>query len=162
MLRLQKRSFVLFGLVALVALGLGLAQAADGDAPVLQYRQKLMKAQGASMGSIGDILKYKLPYGSKHIAAHAKNISEFAKLIPDAFEKKIATGFTDAKPEVWQNWDDFVAKAKVLEDAGAKLAAAADGGDMKALMPHVKALGNACKGCHTEYRKPEEERFERK
>ena len=151
-------------LVALVSLGLGLAlvQAQDEPVPELEYRQRLMKAHGASMGSIGDILKYKLPYDSNHIATHAKNISQYAKLIPDAFKKEVTAGLTDAKPEVWKNWDDFAAKANAVSEASAALAAAAGGGDMRAMMPHVKAVGDACRGCHNTYRKPEEERFERK
>lgn len=149
-------------LLVLFVLGLGLAfvQAQDDDAPVLAYRQRLMKGQGAGMGSIGDILKYKLPY-SADIKTHASNISEYAKLIPGAFEKNIAMGKTDAQAVVWENWDDFTAKAKALEDAAAKLAASAESGEMRAMMPDVKALGEACRGCHDTYRKPREERFER-
>ena len=150
-------------IVALVVLGLGLVlvQAQEEETPEIDYRQKLMKGQGASMGSIGDILKYKLPGGSAHVATHAKNISEYATLIADAFKEEIAAGKTDAKPELWQNWDDFVAKANALNVAGTELAAAAAGGDTRAMMPGVKALGEACRGCHNEYRKPEEERFPR-
>ena len=150
-------------LVVLVALGLGLTivHAQEDETPEIDYRQKLMKGHGAAMGSIGDYLKYKLTYGSNHVATHAKNISEYAKLIPDAFEKKITDGKTDAKPEVWDNWDDFVAKANALNVAATELAAAAAGGDMRAMMPNVKALGEACRGCHNEYRQPEEDRFER-
>ena len=149
-------------LLVLFVLGLGLAlvQAQDDDAPVLAYRQRLMKGQGAGMGSIGDILKYKLPY-SADIKTHASNISAYAKMIPGAFEKNIAMGKTDAQAVVWENWDDFTAKAKALEDAAAKLAASAESGEMRAMMPNVKALGEACRGCHDTYRKPKEEHFER-
>lgn len=144
-----------------VGVAIAFAQAQDEEEPVLVYRQKLMAGQRASMGAIGDILKYKLPYSTSHIAVHAKNIHEFATLIPDAFEKEMAEGRTDAKPEVWSNWDDFLAKAKTLSEASAKLAETAEGGDMRAVMQSVQGLGNACRGCHNEYRKPEEERFER-
>ncbi len=149
-------------LLVLFSLGLGLAlvQAQDDDAPVLAYRQRLMKGHGAGMGSIGDILKYKLPY-SADIKTHASNINAYAKMIPGAFEKNISMGKTDAQSVVWEDWDDFTAKAKALENAAAKLAASAEGGDMRAMMPNVKALGEACRGCHNTYRKPEEERFKR-
>lgn len=145
-----------------LSIGFTFVEAQEGDeAPEVVYRQRLMKGHGASMGSIGDFLKYKLPYGSNHVAVHAKNISEYATLIPAAFEKKITEGKTDAKPEVWDNWDDFVAKANALNVAATELSAAAGGGDMRAMMPGVKALGDACRNCHNEYRKPEEERFAR-
>jgi cytochrome c556 len=145
-----------------MALGFSLLEAQDDDQPLVEYRQKLMTGQRASMASIGDILKYKLPYSTNHIAIHAKNISEYAKLIPDAFKKQITAGATDAKPEIWQNWADFTAKAKAVEEASAKLSSVAATGDMKAILPEVKALGDSCKGCHNSYRKPEEESYKRK
>jgi cytochrome c556 len=33
---------------------------------------------------------------------------------------------------------------------------------MKAILPQVTALGDACKACHNNYRKPEEESYKRK
>lgn len=159
-MKLRKRSLLFVSLLAL-ALGLSLVQAQEEEAPELGYRQRLMKSQGASMGSIGDILKYKLPGGAEHVAVHAKNIAGYSSLIADAFKKDISAGKTDAKPEVWQKWDDFVAKANALNAAATALSEAAAGGDMSAMMPRVKALGDACRGCHNDYRKPEEERFAR-
>jgi cytochrome c556 len=155
---------LLITLVALLVLGIGFTfveAQEDDEAPEVAYRQRLMKGHGASMGSIGDFLKYKLPYGSNHVAVHAKNIAEYATLIPAAFEKKITDGKTDAKPETWDSWDDFVAKANALNVAATELSAAAAGGDMRAMMPGVKAVGDACRNCHNDYRKPEEERFAR-
>jgi cytochrome c556 len=162
-MKLRTRSLLSIALITLVALGFGFAlvQAQEEEAPELGYRQKLMKGHGASMGSIGDTLKYKLPGGAAHVAAHANVIAEYSALIPEAFKKDIASGKTDAKAEVWQNWDDFVAKANTLNVAATELAAAASGGDMRAMMPAVKALGESCRGCHNDYRKPEEERFAR-
>lgn len=147
---------------ACLLLGFSLVEAQNADQPLIQYRQNLMSGQRASMASIGDILKNKLPYSTNHIAAHARNISEYAKLIPDAFKKQITAGATDAKPEIWQNWEDFTAKAKALEKASAKLSTVAASGDMKAIMPQVKALGDSCKACHDSYRKPKEESYKRK
>jgi cytochrome c556 len=146
-----------FGLSFAAASG----QQEDPNKPVLEYRQRLMAGQRASMASMADILKFKMPYDASHFAVHAKNIGDLATLIPDAFEKKITDGLTDAKPEVWTQWDDFVAKSKALSEASAKLQAAAAAGDMKAITPQVTAVNNACRACHDSYRKPEEERFKR-
>lgn len=142
--------------------GLALLEAQGNEDSRIDYRQKLMSAHGASMGAIGDILKFKLDYGAKHIAVHAKNIHEYATLIPDAFETEVTAGATDAKPEIWQNWDDFTAKAKALQTEAGKLAQVAASGDMAAIMPQVKATGDACGGCHDVYRKPKEESYKNK
>ena len=139
-------------LLAVFCVGLANAQEDEG---VVSYRQKLMVSLGTSMGSIGDLLKFKLPYDSKHVAAHANNISNIGKLIGDAFEKEI-TASSDSKPEIWQEWDKFIAAADALTKAGAELAKAAEGeSEGAALMSQVRAVGDACKGCHDPYRKPQ-------
>jgi cytochrome c556 len=158
---LRSRTSLVLATLALSG-GISVATAQeDENKPVLEYRQRVMAGQRASMASMGDILKFKLPYDASHFVVHAKNIGEFSKLIPDAFEKEITEGLTDAKPEVWANWDDFVGKSKALEQETAKLQAAAATGDMKAIVPQVTAVNNACRGCHDLYRKPEEQRFKR-
>lgn len=156
------RTAWLIGIVLTSFGGLVLVEAQDDDAPLAEYRQRLMTGMRAGMASIGDILKYKMPYSSDHFVIHAKNIGAYSELIPDAFKKELTAGATDAKPEIWENWDDFVAKAQALGEESAKLAAAAEAGDTAALMPQVKALGDACRGCHNVYRKPEEESYKRK
>jgi cytochrome c556 len=157
-----RSTLITLGLFAGLGLSLSFVAAQENEnKPLLDYRQNLMVGQRASMASMGDILKFKMPYDAAHFAAHARNIGGYAALIPDAFETKIAEGRTDAKPEIWDNWDDFVAKAKALGNESEKLAAAAATGDMKAVAPHVKAVSDACRGCHDSYRKPEDQRFKR-
>ena len=152
--------FVLFAtLTALVFVaGAALLEAQATDENVIQYRQTLMAGHGVSMGSIADMMKYKFGYGPQQVEIHARNLSEYAKLIPEVFENEITAGATDAKPEIWQNWDDFVAKAKALETAAGKLSASAGGGP-SAIMPELKATGGACRNCHDNYRKPKEESY---
>jgi len=159
---LRSRLFVLLSTLCVLGCGLSLLEAQAQDENYVAYRQRLMTGHGASMGSIGDILKYKLDFSPMHIEIHAKNIHEYAKLIPDAFKKEITAGANDAKPEIWKNWDDFTAKAKALEAEAGKLATVAAGGDMAAMMPQVKATGDACRSCHDAYRKPKEESYKSK
>ena len=119
-----------------------------------------MKSMGASMGAIGDILKHKLPFAG-HIGVHAADISRMSTIIAESFEKEITEGKTDSKPDIWQDWDKFVAAADALKTEGAKLAEVAGSGDMSAIGGQVKALGKACGDCHKPFRKPKEERFQR-
>ena len=156
MKRMLSKTLLIFASVAIASTG---AQAQD-DVAYLAYRQKVMKSIGINTGSIGDILKNKLPY-TENIATHAKAIQEASKLIESAFKKEIAEGKTDAKPEIWQEWKKFVAAAKKLEEESGKLAVVAAGGDMAAIGAAMKQVGNACGSCHKPYRKPKEERFKR-
>jgi cytochrome c556 len=150
--------------IGIVAAALVLAVSASGaedDEAIIGYRQKVMSANGANMGAISDILKFKLPY-EKDIAGHARAISITARMMPTAFEKPVSAGKTDAKPEIWKEWDDYKKDAEKLAEASDKLAKLAEGGDMKAIIAQVKEVGNACQHCHEEFRKPKEESYKRK
>src|SRR5262252_3459311 len=144
------------GLVVLICLvfTLAVAQAQDNDA-FIQYRQKVMTSNGANMGAIGDILKNKLPYQS-HITVHAQEIQRMSTLIPEAFKKDIAAGKTDAKPEIWKEWDKFTEAANSMGMEAAELVKVAQGGSMEAISAQVKKLSDSCGNCHKPYRKPKE------
>jgi cytochrome c556 len=110
------------------------------------------------MGAINDILKNKLPYQG-HIAAHARDIAAISGLVGDAFKKQVTEGKTDAKPEIWSEWDKFLAAAEALANESSKLAAVAQSGDMEAIGAQVKKVGAACGDCHKPYRKPKEQSY---
>lgn len=145
---------------ALLVLAISGAQAQDDDAH-LAYRQKLMKSVGANKGAIDDILKNGLPFHD-NIAAHARALQEASTLIESAFKKEITEGRTDSKPEIWQEWEQYLAAAGKLGEASASVIAAVASGDEAALMTATKALGGSCGGCHKPYRKPKEESFKRR
>jgi cytochrome c556 len=133
---------------------------AQEDEAYVQYRQKIMAANGGSFGAINDILKNKLPYQA-HIAAHAQDLQHRSALIAEAFKKEVTAGKTDAKPEIWKDWDKFAASAKEMGEESGKLATVARGGDMAAIEAQVKKLGDTCGGCHKPFRKPREESYKR-
>lgn len=155
---IPKRFTLLAG--ALLILSFSGVQAQENDA-YIAYRQKVMKSIGANMGAIGDILKNGLPH-QKNIAAHGRALQEASILIESAFKKEIAEGVTDSKPEIWQEWEKYVAAAKKMTDASGALVKAAEGGDAAAIGVAMKAVGGSCGGCHKPYRKPKEESFKRR
>ena len=148
-------------LLLLVCLGVPMTGAqAQSDEAFLQYRQKLMQSNSANYGAIRRILKHKLPYQS-HIVTHAQEIQLGSTLIAEGFKKEITAGKTDAKPDIWKDWDKFAAAAKALERESAKLAVVAQSGGMADIAAQVKAVGKSCGGCHKPFRKPKAERFKR-
>ena len=154
----MRQSLVKLAVLGLsVALSLAVVHAQDDEA-FIEYRQKVMQGISANMGATGGILKNKLPYGS-HIATHASEINMLSKLIEAAFKKDITAGKTDAKPEIWQDWQKFAAAVEALSQESAKLATMASSGDMAAIGEQVKALGKACGDCHKPFRKPKEESY---
>lgn len=144
----------LAALVLAATAGVVLAQGEEAGA--VAYREKIMRVNGASMGAINDILKFNLATGTEHIVAHAETLQRESELIADAFEQEVVTEESRALPAIWQQWDEFVAAADALGQASAKLAEVARGGDQRAIMAEVRAVGGACGGCHDSFRKPNE------
>lgn len=126
----------------------------------IQYRQKLMSAIGANMGAMGDIMKYRLELPG-HVESHAGQMAESAKLITAAFREPVSEGATDAKPEIWEDWQRFEKTIADFEKAARDLQSAAASGDAKAVGPAMKALGDRCGDCHKPFRKPKEESYKR-
>ena len=155
------RRGVLNGCVLAGLVLIGSASWAQDDEAIIGYRQKVMEANGASMGAISDILKFKLPY-QKDIVGHAQAMSIAARMIAGAFEKPVSAGKTDAKPEVWKKWDEFKSDADKLAAASDELAKIAASGDMNAIVAQVKKVGGACGDCHKEFRKPKEQSYKTK
>jgi cytochrome c556 len=131
---------------------------AQSDEALVQYRQKIMASQGASMGAINDILKNKLPYQG-HIAVHARDIAATVALVGEAFKKEITEGKTDAKPEIWKEWEKFLAATEALGKESNTLAEVSKSGTMEAIEAQVKKVGGACGDCHKPYRKPKEQSY---
>ena len=142
--------------------GLVLANAALADAERdearIKYRQILMSGVGSDMGGIGDILKNQLELPG-HVESHARQIAESSKLIAAAFKSQVTSGATDAKPEIWQDWQHFEEEIAELAKAARALESVAASNEPSVIGPAVKALGEACGGCHKTFRKPKEESY---
>jgi cytochrome c556 len=155
------RSLCSIALGALLALlASGAAQAAD-DKAWIDYRQELMESIGDHMAGIGDILKNEMPL-IPSIEFHANAIAQSARLIGPAFQHKVVAGPTDAKPEIWSDPVKFEKASAKLQSEAELLAATVAKGPPDAIPKQVKALGEACGGCHKSFRKPKEESYKNK
>ena len=131
----------------IMAGGIALAQSKATD-PDVNARQTLMQGNGGAVGAIGAMVK-----GDKPFDAAAAEVAK-ATLIANAgmIAAKFTTNATDpenhSKPEVWTNWDDFVAKANGLTAA----ATALDATSLDGLKAGMAAIGGACKACHSVYK----------
>lgn len=152
----------LMGLAAAALLlsvaGFGITQAQDKDAAMIGHRQNLMRSQGFHMGSMVAILKGQWPY-KEDGAVLAKAMAADAMLIVNAFKAQTADVKTDAKPDIWKEWSKFEGKVKDLQRETAKLSDIANSSDMSGLPAQVKAVGEACKSCHDDFRKPKEQSY---
>jgi cytochrome c556 len=61
-------------------------------------------------------------------------------------------GKTGAKPQIWQDPQDFAAKLSAFQKAALAFHSAASGNDMNAAKALYADLGGTCKACHDKYR----------
>ena len=87
------------------------------------------------------------------VEAFAANVAGMATVdVARAFGPGTDKGKTRAKPEIWENTDDFLEKYGNFKAAAAGLAEAAETGDKGTIAAAFKETGGACKACHDEYK----------
>lgn len=112
-------------------------------------RSDLMKVIGKNTGILGDMASGKAAHDAAAAEAAKAAIIEAAGKIEATFKDQgAADPASEAKPEIWAEWDDFLADAKMLSDA----ATAMDVASAETIGAGMGALGGACKDCHTEFR----------
>ncbi|WP_225028701.1 c-type cytochrome [Xinfangfangia pollutisoli] len=132
----------------LLAAGAAFAQAEATD-PNAVMRQTTMKEIGGAMKVLGDMAGGKAAYDAPAAQAAKAKLIEAAGQIPTSFATEgAADPASEAKPEIWTSWDDFLKDAETLKTA----AAAADVSSADTIKASMGAIGAACKDCHTEYR----------
>jgi cytochrome c556 len=129
-----------------------LVQAAD---PITERRQ-LMKGNGAAMKAINEVLKN--GGAAADLEKHASQLNDTAMKISTLFPAGTDQpqgkdpGQTMAKPEIWQNSDDFAAEVKKFQEESAMFKTAVAGGDMGVIMAEFEKLGGTCGDCHKQFR----------
>ena len=137
------------GLVIAAVLVGGVAIAKEGvKDPQVKARQELMATIGANTKTLGEMAGGKIPFDATAAAAAKAALAAAAAEIPAKFEPQATDPVTEAKAEIWTNWDDFVAKSEAL----LKAAEAADTTSPETIGAGMGAIGGACKDCHTTYR----------
>ena len=121
----------------------------DRTDPNAKARSDLMRDIGKNIGILGDMAGGKAAYDATAAEGAKAAIVEAAGKIEATFKDQgAADPASEAKPEVWTNWDEFLADAKKLEEAVGAL----DVASAESIGAGLGAVGGACKDCHTEFR----------
>lgn len=119
------------------------------DEGAASYRVSTMEAIGGHTSALFAILQGEVAH-TAHLPVHANALGNLAPLASTLFPEGSGGPDTDALDAIWENPEDFAEKLSAFEQAAAGLAAAvADGGEVG---PAAMQLGQACKGCHDDYR----------
>ena len=120
---------------------------------IMHDRHEAMEGLGKAAKAIGRELKSGSP-NLEAIRAGAKTMTDTAPKVASLFPPGTGpdVGKTGAKPEIWQNPQDFTAKAADFQKAAQAFGAAAAGSDLNAIKASFAEVGDSCKACHDKYR----------
>lgn len=127
--------------------GIAVAEVEATD-PVVIAQQDLMKSFGGAAKALGGMASGEVAFDATAAATAKATLVAGSADIHVKFEKAGNDPASAAKPEIWTNWDDFVAKATALNTA----ATALDVASAEGIKAGMGAVGGACKDCHTTYR----------
>ncbi len=138
-------------LAAALVLGTaGTAVVAAAMDPDVRARQEAMGLVGSNMKKIATMAKGEVDFDAAAAQVAFANIAEKAAMVPALFETQSnADPEAEARDAIWENWDDFVAKAGTLQ-AAAEAGAGVD--SPEALAAAIGPLAETCKACHSTYK----------
>jgi cytochrome c556 len=144
---------------AAIAATLAYAQATPEElAAAVEARNTHMKAQGAAIGVLAGMAQGEVPYDATAASAAAAQLLAVASEDMSAYwpvgSEAGAVAESRARPEIWTNMDDFMAKNAALVTA-AEAMVAASAVDLASLQAALPAVGGSCGACHEAYRAPE-------
>ena len=149
-------ALLLMGFAASNLVLTGLAPAADMS--VIDKRKDVMtKIVLKNFKVVMDFVK-KGEGSARDVQKAADALAQVATKIPPLFPEGTGRPEVDAKktranPEIWLDWNKFMASAKTLGTEAAKLSKAAAGGDKGAIAQQFVATGmKGCGGCHKSFR----------
>ncbi|MBW3098624.1 c-type cytochrome [Pseudohoeflea coraliihabitans] len=134
------------------AFGIGCATLAFAADEPQKERQELMKGVGGATGTMAKMVKGEEPFDQAAVIAALETISANVEKFPELFPEGSETGMeTEAAPAIWENMEDFRAKAdKLQSDADAILADPP--ADLDGLKAVFGPLTKNCGACHETYR----------
>lgn len=140
---------------AALTLGLGAAStvhAFDEHTATIDYRQGVMRAIGGNVGAIAAVVVDGAEFGD-NLKMHTSQLVALTQDIPSLFPEGSDFPDTDAKEEIWDNWDRFEELTNDTREAAEALHAAVEAGDEDEYAIRFRNLGQSCQACHDDFRR---------
>jgi cytochrome c556 len=151
------RSICAWATTAFALLATALPAAAQFQSPddAVKYRKAAFTVMATHFGRIGAMANGRVPFDGAAAAANADIVVAMSRLPYAGFVE--GTGGTDKgapRANVWSERAKFDASAKEMQDAVAKLAAAARTNNLDQLKAAFGPAAGTCKSCHDDFRVP--------
>lgn len=122
---------------------------------VVKERMTLMEDLADAMKAMGVMFKGEAVFEAAIVTDKAGLLVDHANKIPIMTPEGSNNHPSEALPLIWEAWDGYVASAKELAEASAKLADMAenDAGETETKLQYLK-VRETCGSCHDRFRKP--------
>jgi len=126
----------------------------DGAQGDVAARMSAMKVMGKAMKTLALTFRKKEGFDRAQVKFNALAIgSHGGKTLLELFPKGSISDVSEAKPEIWLDWQEFTAEAMRLSDAATALATAMDDGKSKDESREIfKRMTRSCSACHKAFR----------
>ena len=116
----------------------------------VKARMDAMSGIGAETKTLGEMAKGKTVFDQTTARAAFAAIAKHAAATPALFEAEGDDPKSEAKPAIWSNLYDFVAKSRDLEKIAIGFSTSITSENELAIA--IKSLGSSCQACHKAYR----------
>ncbi|WP_209010863.1 cytochrome c [Labrenzia sp. PHM005] len=142
------------GAVLAVILTSAIVFAHGGATGIVKKRMDAMEAIGGNMKLAGQMLRGQKPYDAAALRQAAETIAENAgEKLTRLFPEGSLMPPTEARPEIWQDWDKFAGFSNDMKAAASELAIkAGEGAEKGAVAAAFSKLAQTCKACHEAFR----------
>ena len=148
-------SLIFAVMVASISLAVSNSAYAHGGGSVYEKRHVYMNELGDIMKTFGNFVK-RGEGDLADLSQKAARIIELAPDLPSHFPPDTGLNHnkeSQAKPIIWEKWDDFTSASERLIDLGKDLEAAFSSKDEVQISAAVKQMGEkGCRACHSQFR----------
>ena len=139
----------MFTVVLITASSIVFAHSGVKDKNVKE-RMMLMKEMANNTKTIGQMLKGRTPFDANEAKLALERLASLSLETPKVFKINASDPKSEARPAIWDEFDEFTKLSKDLAETSLLLAGSIDSIDD--LRPALKGVSSGCKACHSRYR----------
>ena len=139
----------LLTLIFLVISSVAFAHSGVKDQNVKE-RMMVMKAMADNTKVIGQMLKRKTQFDANEAKSALERLSSLSLKTPKVFTVNATDPKSEAKPAIWDEFDEFTKLSLELAETSIVLANSIE--IIEDLRPALKHISSGCKSCHSKYR----------
>jgi cytochrome c556 len=116
----------------------------------VKERMMVMKAMADNTKVIGQMLKRKTQFDANEAKSALERLSSLSLKTPKVFTVNATDPKSEAKPAIWDEFDEFTKLSLDLAETSTALASSIE--IIEDLRPALKRISSGCKSCHSKYR----------